>query len=91
LYVDAAIATSLSFETATDDVSVSSRSFAVVPGNELPIIPLILEGENVLSVTMTIYKPSLWYPRGYGSPTLYKLLSVLLNSNGEVKKIPRNF
>ncbi len=46
----------------------------------------------MLTVTMTVYKPSLWYPLGYGDPTLYKLSTVLFNINGEVtlpkKKFP---
>ena len=38
----------------------------------------------MLSVTMTVYEPSLWWPLGYGSPTLYSLVTSLQNSNGEV-------
>ncbi len=56
MYVDAAVATSLSIVTATSDTTASSRAFSVVPGTA-PQYTIFtpLQAENILSVTMTVY------------------------------------
>lgn len=45
---------------------------------------------NIASVTLNVKNPSLWWPHGYGDPTLYKLSATLTDEQTELHHASKN-